>query len=70
MEAMLRMRDLGVTEVLAKPLSLDRLYSVIDGLIANPRRFVESGRYFGPDRRRLEIPYRGGERRDMEVEET
>ena len=25
MEAMLRMRDLGVTEVLAKPLSLDRL---------------------------------------------
>jgi DNA-binding response OmpR family regulator len=70
MEAMLRMRDLGVTEVLAKPLSLDRLYSVIDGLIASPRRFVESGRYFGPDRRRLEIPYRGGERRDMEAEET
>ena len=70
MEAMLRMRDLGVTEVLAKPLSLDRLCSVIDGLIASPRRFVESGRYFGPDRRRLEIPYRGGERRDLAEEAT
>ena len=70
MEAMLRMRDLGVTEVLAKPLSLDRLCSVIDGLIASPRRFVESGRYFGPDRRRLEIPYRGGERRDLAEEKT
>jgi DNA-binding response OmpR family regulator len=70
MEAMLRMRDLGVTEVLAKPLSLDRLCSVIDGLIASPRRFVESGRYFGPDRRRLEIPYRGGERRDLAEEMT
>jgi len=68
MDALVRMRDLGVSEVLAKPISLDSLCNLIDGLIAKPRRFVESGRYFGPDRRRREIPYRGGERRHL-VEE-
>jgi hypothetical protein len=62
------MRDLGISEVLAKPVSLDSLCNLIDGLIAKPRQFVESGRYFGPDRRRREIPYRGGERRHL-VEE-
>jgi len=70
MDAFRRMRDLGVSEVLVKPLSLDRLCALVDGLVAEPRRFVESSRYFGPDRRRREMPFRGGERRRVIEEST
>jgi two-component system, chemotaxis family, chemotaxis protein CheY len=49
-------RDAGVNEMLAKPLTargvLDRLKRVIE----QPRPFVRSGDYFGPDRRRRSDP--------------
>jgi two-component system, chemotaxis family, chemotaxis protein CheY len=59
-------RDAGINEILVKPVSakstLQRLIAVID----QPRSFVQSPRYTGPDRRRRDdATYRGPERRDQ-----
>ena len=64
LEAAVGLRKRGATEVLAKPVTVDSLCAVLEALIEAPRRFVETRSYFGPDRRRHVIPYRGGERRD------
>ena len=45
-------RDSGVTEYLAKPVSTDSLRIRIVSVIENPRPFVRTAAYFGPDRRR------------------
>jgi two-component system, chemotaxis family, chemotaxis protein CheY len=57
-------RDAGVTEFLAKPISAKSLYDRIVNVVANPRPFIKTKTYFGPDRRRHVIPnYVGTERR-------
>ncbi len=57
-------RDAGVTEFLAKPVSAKALYQRIRNIIANPRPFIKSKTYFGPDRQRNVNPhYVGLERR-------
>jgi DNA-binding response OmpR family regulator len=57
-------RDAGVNEFLAKPISAKKLYSRIYSIIENPRKFIKTPTYFGPDRRRKDDPnYRGKERR-------
>jgi YesN/AraC family two-component response regulator len=57
-------RDAGVTEFLAKPLSAKALYQRIVNVVANPRPFIKTKTYFGPDRRRSVNPnYAGPERR-------
>lgn len=57
-------RDAGVTEFLAKPISANGLYKRLVNVIANPRPFVRTATYFGPDRRRTVNPnYAGPERR-------
>ena len=57
-------RDAGVTEFLAKPISAKGLYQRIVNVVANPRPFIKSKTYFGPDRRRNVNPnYVGTERR-------
>jgi PleD family two-component response regulator len=48
-------RDAGVNEFLAKPISARSLYQRIVSLIANPRPFVRTASYFGPDRRRRDV---------------
>jgi CheY-like chemotaxis protein len=45
-------RDAGITEFLAKPISAKSLYQRILNVVANPRSFVKTRSYFGPDRRR------------------
>jgi len=45
-------RDAGVTEFLAKPISAKGLYQRILNVVANPRPFIKTKTYFGPDRRR------------------
>ena len=60
----LQARDTGMTEFLAKPVSAAAIYARIVSIIENPRRFVRTGSYFGPDRRRRFDPiYRGPRRR-------
>lgn len=45
-------RDAGVNEFLAKPFTAAALYARIRSVIEQPRRFVQTGKYSGPDRRR------------------
>ena len=47
-------RDLGVTEFLAKPFSGASVYKHLLKVIEQPRQFVTTTKYFGPDRRRQE----------------
>jgi two-component system chemotaxis response regulator CheY len=57
-------RDAGVTEFMVKPISANALHQRIVNIIANPRRFIKTKTYFGPDRRRSSAPsYAGPERR-------
>jgi len=56
-------RDAGVTEFMAKPVSAQSLYDRIASVIEGPRRFVEVGSYFGPDRRRRINDFTGNDRR-------
>ncbi len=57
-------RDAGITEFLAKPISAKGLYQRILNVVANPRSFIRTKSYFGPDRRRNVNPnYAGSERR-------
>ena len=57
-------RDAGVTEFLAKPISAKGLYQRIVNVVANPRSFIKTKTYFGPDRRRnTNNAYIGPERR-------
>jgi DNA-binding response OmpR family regulator len=56
-------RDLGCTEFLAKPYSVQSLYTRLVSVIAKPRQFVRVGDYFGPDRRRQRTTYSGTDRR-------
>ena len=57
-------RDAGVTEFMAKPISAKALYERILNIVANPRPFIKTKTYFGPDRRRNVNPgYVGTERR-------
>lgn len=63
----LRARDAGVTEFLCKPISAKALHQRVVNCVLNPRPFVKTRDYFGPDRRRnLSIAYVGPERRVSE----
>ena len=56
-------RDAGVTEFLAKPISAKALYERIYSVVANPRPFIKTATYFGPDRRRIANASHGGPER-------
>ena len=57
-------RDIGVTEFVVKPFSAKTLCDRIVLLIDNPRSFIMSKRFIGPDRRRrIAGPPGGNEKR-------
>jgi DNA-binding response OmpR family regulator len=58
-------RDAGVNEFVAKPVSVRTLYARIRALIEEPRNFVRTDSYFGPDRRRKQVAFAGHNRRMM-----
>jgi CheY-like chemotaxis protein len=53
-------RDAGITEFMAKPISAKALYQRILNVVANPRPFIKTRSYFGPDRRRNVKPSNSG----------
>ncbi len=59
-------RDAGANEYLIKPVSPKILYDRINSIIWNPRPFVRTETYFGPDRRRRDGKIKGRERRETE----
>lgn len=63
-------RDAGVTEVCAKPINAHQLWTKIAACVNKPRSFVRARDFFGPDRRRLELDFRGDERRSAPVEKS
>ena len=59
-----RARDMGVNEVLTKPLTIGVIESRIKAVLEQPRPFVDATEYFGPDRRRRgDEPVQGEDRR-------
>ncbi len=60
-------RDMGITEFLMKPFTSKDLYTRIHQIVEKPRQFVDTGEFFGPDRRRRHIKdYQGPKRRDLD----
>lgn len=59
-DSIIKGRDAGVHEFLAKPLSPKTLYEKICHVIEHPRNFVRCDGYFGPDRRRSTRPLKPG----------
>jgi two-component system chemotaxis response regulator CheY len=58
-------RDAGVTEFCAKPVTATELYKKVCTVINQPRSFIRTSVYFGPDRRRRKDDnYKGKERRE------
>ena len=62
-------RDAGVHHVLAKPISIQQFYAAVSWLVSNPVPFIQSGEYYGPDRRRKERPFDGDDRRTAASED-
>lgn len=62
-------RDLGANETLVKPISGMGLASRICSMIDKPRPFVSTPDYFGPDRRRQDVPFTGNDRRKTKKED-
>ncbi len=56
-------RDVGVSEFLIRPFSVDSLRSRITAIINNPRAFIQVESYFGPDRRRVNREFKGEDKR-------
>ena len=64
MKRVAQARDMGTTEFLVKPFSAEDLIKRITHVINSPRNFVQTGDFFGPDRRRRKIEdYTGPKRR-------
>lgn len=62
-------RDAGVTEFCCKPVTAIELFRKVQSIVNNPRPFIRTSTYFGPDRRRLKNDaYRGPERRVKDKE--
>ncbi len=61
-------RDAGVTEFLVKPISATYLYYRLRAVIENPRPFIRSPDFFGPDRRRRAMDFEGPDRRKVPYE--
>jgi CheY-like chemotaxis protein len=62
-------RDVGVTEILAKPVTAAGLFHRIDEIVNRPRPFVRTSDYAGPCRRRRRDPdYLGPWRRSSDTE--
>ena len=62
-------RDLGATEFLGKPFSVETVYKHILEIINYPRKFIATANYFGPDRRRKQTGPLGKEMRKTRQED-
>lgn len=59
-------RNAGVDEFLAQPITRRALHARLLALVENPRLFVESDRYRGPDRRRQRRSFVGTHQRQSD----
>jgi len=61
-------RDAGVDEFLAKPVAAEDLLQRVERVLTNPRPYVQSSVYKGPERRRKQARLKGEDRRDPDQE--
>lgn len=62
-------RDAGISEFLAKPVSVKAILTRLTAVVEHPRPFVRTKAYFGPCRRRRNTAeYQGPERRNGDGE--
>lgn len=61
-----RARDLGASAFIAKPFTADTVARYLFTALADARRYVEVGGYFGPDRRKRPADLSEAERRDLD----
>lgn len=66
MKHIVKARDMGASEVLCKPLSVASVYDRFVHMRDNPRQFVKTKAYIGPDRRRTLRGFDGMDRRSDE----
>ncbi|CAA7611861.1 CheY-like receiver [Candidatus Terasakiella magnetica] len=64
-EVVFEARNAGVSEFLVKPVSADSLFRRVRAALLNPKAFVQSPAYAGPDRRALSRPPPGVAERRM-----
>lgn len=64
MESVIRARDAGVSEFLAKPVSVKLLHDRLVWMIEKPRPFIKADGFVGPDRRRAMRGYPGTDKRE------
>lgn len=57
-------RDAGVTEFLRKPFAASHIESRLIAIATQPRGFIETPAFVGPDRRRRRSGFGGNERRN------
>lgn len=57
-------RDSGITEFIVKPFTAATLYKRLETVIEQPRKFIKSHDFFGPDRRRRNGEFTGEDRRN------
>ncbi len=55
--------DAGATEYMVKPLECEALYGLVEGVVLDPRPFIQVASYFGPDRRRASQSMAGDRRK-------
>jgi two-component system, chemotaxis family, chemotaxis protein CheY len=64
-------RDIGVTDVLTTPVSPKTIMTKLKAAELNPRPFIVSNEFFGPDRRaKNRMPWSGEERRKRQAKKT
>jgi CheY-like chemotaxis protein len=62
-------RDAGASEFIAKPFSVNSVLTKVNRLIDRPRPFIFCSGYFGPDRRRRDVPFDGKDQRTTQKHE-
>jgi len=67
MNRIVEARDAGVNEFVIKPISVNTLFSRIQAVIDKPRSFIRINNFFGPDRRRKDMPFKVQERRSQKT---
>jgi len=63
MNRIVEARDSGVNEFVVKPVSVNALFNRIQAVIEKPRPFIRIKGFFGPDRRRRNMPFADKDRR-------
>ena len=70
MERTVEAINAGVHGIVLKPPSVDMLFTRIVSILSNPRSFVQTETYFGPDRRSARSPKSGISGRRFDDEPT